>query len=287
MAVKTSLFLWGIAAHAASAAATYTNVNDVVLGLEFPQTSVVAGERLAANMIISNASSFELRYSTFSGRGARDTTIGDFVVRDESGYFSRKTVPVTEWEMRGSGRPLHFRPGHAEIFGGDVVYGYSLTNPGTYFIKAVAVVPTTNQPAPDQVAGETMVIETPAVEITVTPRPANMPPPQRLYPSIRPGQDLAVVHQAIAANMAAFPPLQVTHPKPNGAPQVPRAPDRRSAVPQEVRAIQDRSSATVAGTQTEAPVSRSSNVLYGAAVLLLLTGLGLLLRRSRTKERGS
>jgi hypothetical protein len=284
--MKTVLLLLGLtlANVATGAVARFTNVNDVVLGLEFSEASVVAGERLPGRMIISNASRFELRYPWFTAPGARDTTIGDFVVADEGGYLMRKAVPVTEWETSGTGRTLHFRPGHAEMFGGDVVYGYSLTNAGTYFVKAIAVVPMTNQPALDKVAGETMVIETPTVEITIIPRPQTMSTPEPLYRSIRPGQDLAAVNQAIAANMGAFPPLRITYPKPDPIAPVPRvAPgEARPALPQSVQnQLANGSSATTGRTGAK---EEARGILFGLIAVLVSGGLVVYLIWSRRKH---
>src|SRR5687767_2479643 len=65
-----------------------TNVDGMVLTLEFADVSVVAGERLDGRMIVSNASQsvYNLDYHRGSGwqsRIVKHTKIGQFVVEDD------------------------------------------------------------------------------------------------------------------------------------------------------------------------------------------------------------
>src|SRR5213593_3484241 len=57
----------------------YTNVDGIVLGLEFATNRIVAGERLYGRMTVSNASPVEIYLHR---RISRDAEIGDFVVTD-------------------------------------------------------------------------------------------------------------------------------------------------------------------------------------------------------------
>jgi hypothetical protein len=124
-------------------------------------------------------------------------------------------VPLYEVSHSGSGRTLHFRPGDVFRFEGDVVYGYSVTNPGIYFVKAIAMVPTTNPPAPDRLAGNSIVIETPPLAITVIPRTEGTPTPKPLYESLKPGIDVEMVMRVTAQERDSMPPLALAQPMAN------------------------------------------------------------------------
>ncbi len=269
------------------ATAVHTNVDGVVLGLHFGATNVISGDRLEGSMFISNASPFELTYSWFTGSGGRDTTIGDFVVMDENGFGMRKTVPVWHWITHGSGRLLRFGPGQTHQFAGDVVYGYSLTNPGTYFVKAIATVPTTNASLSGALWNETMVIETPSLEITVTPRSSSSPPPKPLY-NMPPLADHAQIHKAIALELAAFPPLQVTHPKVEAVEPLPR---KGSSRPRVLPNAQTSTANSPVKTENTNPVEarevsskhRPRGLYYGLTILVVLGVCGVIVWRSRRK----
>lgn len=268
--------------HLAFSSVTFTNVNEIVLGLEFATNSITAGERLEGNMVVSNASAFELIYNYSTYRGPRDTIIGDFVVADEAGIVLPKTVPSILWQTIGSGRQLRFRPGQAHRFDGDVVYGYSLTNPGTYLVKAIAVVPTTNAPTGNQRDGSTMVIETLPLTITVLPRPAESPPAKPLYnlPSF---MNQAEVALTTARALASVPELKVTPPTANPESSTLRT---GSATPKTVsRALgQDATTGARLPAGRETTGSNPRNLLYGSIVFLGVAALGLAVWRARRKE---
>jgi hypothetical protein len=269
-----------------AATAVYTNVQEMMLGLELAQTTVVAGERLKATMTISNASqnNTSLAWESVS---LDDTRLGSFVVVDETGLTLPKTVPF--YYFRGitdsSGRAAGFGPRSVDSHQADIVWNYSgLTNPGTYSVKAVfhrAPLPNSQPPA-------TFVAETPWVPITVTPRPEGSPPPKELYPEVA-----SMTPDELAEMKAAEARYRELMEEPRRAamPQVPRvAPrDTRSPLPPKVRATIDVEATGAAGMPAEAEthVFRSRNILYGLAIFFLLAGLGLFLRRSRHKEPGS
>src|SRR5688572_12186369 len=74
----------------------YTNVNGIVVGLVFYQTTIEAGQFVNATMVLSNASqtSFSIR-GPLVGGDFLDTAIGDYIVSDESG----RVLPKVVWQM--------------------------------------------------------------------------------------------------------------------------------------------------------------------------------------------
>jgi hypothetical protein len=262
---------------------TFTNVDQVVLGLELGATNVSAGDRLPATMLISNASPFELQYRWFTAAGWKDTTIGDFVITDVDGTRLPKTVPLYEVSHSGSGRTLHFRPGEAHRFEGDVVYGYSLTNPGIYFVRAIAMVPTTNAPAPDRLAGDRMVIETPPLAITVIPRPEGAPPPRPLYESLKPGIDVEMVMRVTAQERDSMPPLVVTQPTANRSalPSHTEGSVRPgSGIPKAGRKPLDNRGSVEHSSTVNSVLSSQRKLVYVIGLLMLGVGVGLFAWRS-------
>jgi hypothetical protein len=242
-----------------------TNVNGAILTLEFADANVIAGERLRGRMVVSSESFHFLEWEKGDSFGYLDTEIGQFVVVDDRGSL----VPKTVWRMPtggigGRGTPL--KPGKSVTFPGDVVKKYSLTNPGTYFVKAVAnvgrraveEVNATRGPTMKLIEGEKeMIVETPFVAITVLPRPQGMPPPRPLH------TDGEV---ADTPQYQDPPQLVVTHPKPERPPSVPRA-ATRPPVPAKVR---EGVTATTTGAADQS-ATRPRN--YGVA--LFVVGLGL------------
>src|SRR5688500_2598945 len=116
------ILVWMLLVEGASGAvATFTYVNGILFGLEVAQTNIIAGERLEATMILSNASSEAalLRYSKDWGNRQYDTAIGNFVVADENGNILPKTIPYRfQAKMGAAGRT--FDPGAFSKFVGDV-----------------------------------------------------------------------------------------------------------------------------------------------------------------------
>jgi hypothetical protein len=74
-----------------------TNVDGMVLSLEFSDVSVVAGERLRGKMVVSN-STHSPRHVAWVGNGVPngDSKVGQLVVEDDE----RNPVPRTVWEPR-------------------------------------------------------------------------------------------------------------------------------------------------------------------------------------------
>jgi hypothetical protein len=259
------------------ATAAYTNVNGIVLGIVMATTNVVAGDRLRASMIVSNASDTPTDMVVWKQWGYQDTEIGNFVVTDESGYVLPRTVPYYDMGMMGhSGRP--FPPGASGTFEGDVVWGCSVTNPGTYLVKAVARVP------------GSMVIETPPLAITVTPRGEASAPPPPLYSAGPPGETAEETARLTAQQVQGLAPLRVTHPKPERPPPVPRvAPREVVAAPLPVKVQEVGTAATATGAIADQGTTRSGNVssrsiLLGLMALLLGGGLVIYLVWSRRKH---
>ena len=158
-----------------------TNVNGLVLTLELPTTNLVAGERLKAIMVVSNASSVVVPLSWDMHLRFLDTGIGRFVVADDTGYVLPRTIPSHYTELGGI-RPEMSEPisvgKQSRSFDGDVVWFYSgLTNPGNYLIKAIGKLPLTNTLLPVI----TFEAETPWIAMTVTPRPESMPAAPHVY----------------------------------------------------------------------------------------------------------
>ena len=202
-----------------------TNVDGVVLKLEFADVSVIAGEWLDGRMVVSNASQSPRFLNWGGGVPAGDTSIGQFVVHDDEGNLLPRTIWRTRTENPLGGNEMAgLDVGSWLTFPGDLVKRFSLTNPGIYFVKAVAMVgrpgvkvmhPPIPHPIINPIDGaEEMIIETPFVAVTVLSRPAGMPPPIRLYTD----QELAMTPK-----YRDPPQLQVTHPKPDVMPRVPRA----------------------------------------------------------------
>jgi hypothetical protein len=167
-------------ARVAAGQGAYATNNGMVLGLEFTNRSVIAGEPLWAAMTVSNASG---RWATSNGMLSypsryADTLIGVFVVMDEGGNTLPRTSPYWDLRMSMGSRSFTVAPNETQRLEGDVVWGCSLTNPGNYFVKVVASLPLTN----DVGAFTSFQTETPWVAVAVTPRPADMPPPKPLYP---------------------------------------------------------------------------------------------------------
>jgi hypothetical protein len=262
-----------------AATGVYTNVNGMVLGLEFPVTNLVAGERLEGTMIISNASQARVGVGWERG-GFNDTSIGNFVVLDDAGSILPNTLPnhfrFSRLSMSSS-RGSDFNPGSSVRFEGDVVWIYSgLTNPGNYWVKAIIPrVPLTNSQPPTTFQGET-----PWFALTVTPRPEGSPPAPHVYADY-----YAMIEQMTPELRAVFlreeergevfrrqmetssatqsPPLKERFPPP------PTPRQTESGV------------STTAAPGNEAPARRTKGFYYGLSILLLLGATPILVWRSR------
>jgi hypothetical protein len=266
-----------------------TNVDGAILTLEFADASVVAGERLRGRMVVSSESFHFLEWEKGGRFGYLDTEIGQFVVVDDRG----NRVPKTVWRMPeegigGRGTPL--RPGKSVAFPGDLVKKYSLTNPGTYFVKAVANVGQRAVEEVDPASGprptmklidgaEDMIVETPFVAITVLARPPGMPPPGPLHT------------QGELADTPKYkdpPQLLVTHPKPERPSPVPRAGARetRPPLPQAVaQGVQDQSGAkAITNGKKDSPSPSRRRVLLALIAVMLSGGLVVYLVWSRRRH---
>jgi hypothetical protein len=262
-----------------------TNVEGMVLSLEFADVSVIAGERLKGRMVVSNGTQWprHLDWGGWMARLPMDTKIGQFVVQDD------EDTPVPKILLRSTGQGIGDRgkeaeidPGKALEFVGDLVKNYALTNPGIYRVRAVATVgrmgkevmqPPIPRPIIRPVDGaEEMIIETPIVLVTVLPRAATMPPPAPLYSP----------HEI--ANMINDAPqvMMVTHPKAERI-QVPRVAPREVQTPLP-HGVPDQSVNSPAGAKKETPMMPSRGVLVGLIAVLLSGGLVIYLVWSRRKH---
>jgi hypothetical protein len=255
-----------------------TNVNSLVLTLEMPTTNLVAGERLKAIMVVSNASPVAVPLSWDMTLRVSDTGIGRFVVADDTGYILPRTIPAYYTVLSGI-RPEMSEPVSpgkvSRSFDGDVVWFYSgLTNPGNYLVKAVGNLPLTNTFRPVI----TFEAETPWIAITVTPRPEDMPPAPHVYADY-----YAMIEQMTPEARAVFlkaqeraeayrrqmekPPVQQTPAKAIiPSPKVQPEPGARSQ--SDVPA-------------NEPPAKRTRNLYYASGIVLLLGATAVFLWRSR------
>jgi hypothetical protein len=248
-----------------------TNVDGMVLALEFADVSVIAGERLKGRMVVSNTLEAvgereggpnERIITWISGaeRGYLDTAIGQFVVLNDEGDLVPKTFWVgEEFFTDASERGSSVSPGAAMAFPGDLVKKYSLTNPGIYLVKAVASMPV---PLTNKWKNQ-MIIETPFLSITVLGRPASMPPPLSLHTE----RELAMTPKDRDP-----PQLLVTHPKPERPPSVPRVAPREVQTPPP-QAMPDQSVNGPAAAKKETPMLPSRGVLFGLIAVVLSGGL--------------
>jgi hypothetical protein len=259
-----------------------TNVDGMVLTLEFADVSVIAGERLKGRMVVSNAlepvgkregGANERIVSWTSGaeRGYLDTAIGQFVVLNDEGAPLPKTFWVPEeYFSNASGRGSSISPGESMAFPGDLVKKYSLTNPGIYLVKAVASMPV----PPTNDWRKQMIIETPFLSLTVLGRLASMPPPEQLHTQ----QELAMTPKDRDP-----PQLMVTHPKLERPPHVPRVAPRDTWTPPVPKGVENQlaNGATSAKKEVQFP---SRGILLGLIAVLLSGGLVLYLVWSRRKH---
>ena len=260
----------------------YVNVDGIVLGLVFDQTTFDAANYVNAVMVLSNASPKSAWPRTpIPGWDILDTGIGDYIVTDANGKVLPKVVWALSHWPHGVEMPIkmgntHFelRPGAAIEFPGDIVRRYSLTNPGVYQVKAIARVPRPSRT-------EEMVIETPPITITVTPsmRPADN---RDIYTP----EEVKMIPE-LTAIAASRPPLKVTHrPAQASAPpqvETPKEVEPVEPVPRSVANFDPIAPISLAETAT---VPRSL-LYYG--VPLVVGGLGLLiigaiLWRSRSRS---
>ncbi len=264
-----------------AAVVTSTNVEGSVLRLEFADSKVIAGDRLFGRMVVSNASS-ENRWIHYTITGRRDSYIGDFLVTDEQGIV----IPKTSWSsleavaMWSRDRGRLVEPSNSAGFDADLVRQYSLTNPGTYSVRAVAQVPWPGE------TFEEVVVETPPVEITVLPRPEGAPPPEPLY---------TAAELARIPKNEAPPQLQVT-PRRSRTKPPPSNMQRQSGtgppgginsklrepVPLTGAGANDPIAATPANSPPAG--SRTRTVAYASIVLLGFAVLGTMLWRSRRSD---
>jgi hypothetical protein len=257
--------------------ASSTNVDDSVLRLEFADSKVVAGDRLFGRMVVSNASS-EFRQLIYNMTKRRDSYIGDFVVVDDEGNQIQKKI-WSSLEAEGlwsKGRIAFLWPSNYARFNADLVRQYSLTNPGTYFVKAVAQVP---RPEGER---DEVVVETPPVEITVLPRPEGAPPPEPLY---------TATELARIPKNEAPPQLQVTPPRSRTKSLSPDVRPNRGIVPpgaipnvhesSPVTAPERNASIDTSPANSPPARSRMRTVAYACVVIVGLAVLGGILWRSR------
>ena len=255
-----------------------TNVDGSVLRLEFAAKEVIAGDRLFGRMVVSNAST-EFRQLRYDMTKRRDSYIGDFVVVDDKGNEVLKTIwsSLEVEKLWSKGRIASLWPSNSAAFKADLIGHYSLTNPSTYFVKAVAQIPTSEREPED------VVIETPPVAITVLPRPEGAPPPEPLYTAA----ELARVPKDEAP-----PQLQVTPPRPRAGPPGANTQARPVIAAPTAGAQASQDGASVAGTakvddpaaSPSATPSRTRTMVYASIVVFALLLLGAILWQARRKE---
>jgi hypothetical protein len=259
---------------------TYTNINGMVLGLQFPTTNLVAGERLMGTMIISNASQSSVSVHWLLDN-QRDAGIGDFFVTDESGQTLPRTVLA--YYMQAGVRPDRtepLTPGSTLTFEGDVVWAYSLTNPGNYLIKAVAQVPLTNT-----TPVETFRAETPWIAIAVSQRPDGSPPAKHVYADYYEMLDrMAPAERAVfekeQERAAAFRAQMQRVPKPRATTRTP-SPLNIGTTPASANGL----SSADPLVQNKPLSQQSRGFVYAGVVLGGLAALGVLVWRSRARGR--
>jgi len=268
-----------------AATGVFTNVNGMVLGLEFPVTNLPAGDRLEGTMSISNASQVRTGVGWERG-GFNDTGIGNFIVMDEAGSILPRTLPNHLYAGRlemSSGRGSGFNPGSSVRFEGDVVWNYSgLTNPGNYWIKAIIPnVPLTNNPVQRTFQGET-----PWFALTVTPRPEDSPPAPHVYAGY-----YAMIEQMTPEVRAVFlrhEERAEAYRRQMEKPPVRQAPARAIVPSPKVQPEPiARSQGDVAPptAANELPVKRTRNFYYASGIVLLLGATALFLWRSRRSHQ--
>jgi hypothetical protein len=265
-----------------------TNVEGMVLSLEFAEVSVIAGERLKGRMVVSNGTQWprHLDWGGWMTRLPMDTSIGQFVVQDDE----HTPVPKILFRHTGEGigdrgKEAEIDPGKAREFVGDLVKNYALTNPGIYRVRAVATVgrmgkevmrPPIPRPVIRPVEGaEEMIIETPIVLVTITARPASMPPPQPLY---TPSELANMINDTPQVMMA-------THPKPERPEPVPRVAPRETWTPPVPAKAREGVTATTTGAADQS-ATRPRN--YGVALFVVGLGLfivGAILWRARRRTQ--
>ena len=221
---------------------------------------------------MSNASS-ENRWLRYTITGRRDSYIGDFLVADEQRNIIPKTIWTSALWSRERGRLLE--PNNSAGFEADLVGRYSLTNPGTYLVKAVAQVPWPGD------AFEEVVVETPPVAITVLPRPEGAPAPEPLHTDAElarvPKNEEPPQLQVTPPGSRTKPSSSNLQPQPGIGPSGLSNPKLRVAVPVTGGGPKD----PVVNSPAHATRTRMRTVAYACIVLLGLAVLGTVLWRSR------
>lgn len=132
-----------------------------------------------------------------------------------------------------------------------------------------------------------MVIETPTLAITVTPRLKGSPSPKPLY-NLPPVVDDEQIHKLIAQVLVAYPKLELTQSE---KPPIPRAATKDVALPPKVQAaVAQPANAAVplrANETGQGNGPRSRRMLYGSVVLLGVVALGVVVWRARRTKSAS
>jgi hypothetical protein len=261
-----------------AATAVYTNVNELVFGLELPTTNLVAGERLKGTMIVSNASPVGVPIYMDMVR-ATDTEIGRFVVMDETGNILPRTLPHYYTRLDGvrPGMDNSLSPSKSMRFDrDDVVWHYSgLTNPGNYIVRAVAQLPLTNSRPTVRFEAQT-----PWIAITVTPRPEGSPPAPHVYADYY-AMIEAMSPEARAVFLREQERVEAIR-RQMETPSAPHPPPFKGRFPTPPTPRQtERGVSTAATPANEAPAKRTRGFYYGLSILLLVGATAILVWRSR------
>ena len=151
-------FIVVLASSKTIAADSYTNWNDLVLGLTIQKTNFAIGDSMPADIIISNATS---KYHLIRIQGHPcDCGFGTFIITDKS---SGKTIKcaVTDNDMSSSSFGLYLH--RSKTFQFDLKYGYGITNTGDYSVQASGWFPLQEPPN-----GQFTNIFTPPITITLS-----------------------------------------------------------------------------------------------------------------------
>ena len=127
-----------------TAAETFTNWNGVAFGLVVPKTNLVAGEKVFASIVISNA--LDTEYHVPWSRNLCSCGFGEFSIVEMS---SGKTI---DCNLSREGRMFHsfslgtIKGHESQSFQFDLSEGYALTNRGIFIVQAKGWLPERDAP---------------------------------------------------------------------------------------------------------------------------------------------
>jgi hypothetical protein len=153
-----------------NAADTYTNCNWLSFGLSIPQTNVMFGNKIMANMVCSNTSEVVhwLRpvHGDPCGPGFGEYWITEMISgkKVECIYSPERRLPYSS--------SLDIIEGHTvKSYGNNLAYGYAITNAGVYIVQASGRF-SSNEPP---LLPVTFTVVTPPILIWVSPNTNVLP----------------------------------------------------------------------------------------------------------------